>query len=181
MDPHLRFLDVCPVTGYFHPLTPKMLWKRLRAPALESEPRAGSPGELLGNADSRVLAFPLLIFVSLKPRGAVDFPSGASGKEFGCQCRRCKRQGFDPWVGKIPWWRAWQPTAVFLPGTFHGQRSLAGYSPWVTRVRHDWATNTFLHRRCVVLSCSVLSNFSSYTILDQLFAPFPYFHNLFKN
>ena len=97
---------------------------------MESEPRAGSPGELLGNADSRVLAFPLLIFVSLKPRGAVDFPSGASGKEFGCQCRRCKRQGFDPWVGKIPWWRAWQPTAVFLPGTFHGQRSLVGYSPW---------------------------------------------------
>ena len=97
---------------------------------MESEPRAGSPGELLGNADSRVLAFPLLIFVSLKPRGAVDFPSGASGKEFGCQCRRCKRQGFDPWVGKIPWWRAWQPTAVFLPGTVHGQRSLVGYSPW---------------------------------------------------
>ena len=37
--------------------------------------------------------------------------------------------GFDPWVGKIPW-RAWQPTPVFLPGEFHGQRSLAGYSPW---------------------------------------------------
>ena len=35
----------------------------------------------------------------------------------------------DPWVGKIPWRRAWQPTPVFLPGESHGQRSLAGYSP----------------------------------------------------
>ena len=41
-----------------------------------------------------------------------------------------KRRGFDPWVGKIPWSRKWQPTRVFLPGEFHGQRSLAGRSPW---------------------------------------------------
>ena len=33
---------------------------------------------------------------------------------------------FDPWIGKIPWRRAWQPTPVFLPGEFHGQRSLVG-------------------------------------------------------
>ena len=36
----------------------------------------------------------------------------------------------ETWVGKIPWRPAWQPTPVFLPGEFHGQRSLAGYSPW---------------------------------------------------
>ena len=36
---------------------------------------------------------------------------------------------FDPWVGKIPWTRAWQPTPVFLLGESHGQRSLVGYSP----------------------------------------------------
>ena len=36
---------------------------------------------------------------------------------------------FNPWVGEIPWRRKWQPTAVFLPGKFHGQRSLVGYSP----------------------------------------------------
>ena len=36
----------------------------------------------------------------------------------------------DPWVGKIRWRREWQPTPVFLPGEFHGQRSLVGYSPW---------------------------------------------------
>ena len=38
--------------------------------------------------------------------------------------------GFDPWVGKIPWTREWQPTPIFLPGEFHRQRRLAGYSPW---------------------------------------------------
>ena len=41
-----------------------------------------------------------------------------------------KRFGFDPWVGKIPWRRKWQPAPVFLPGKFHGQRSLAGRPPW---------------------------------------------------
>ena len=37
---------------------------------------------------------------------------------------------FSPWIGKIPWRRKWQPTPGFLPGKFHGQGSLAGYSPW---------------------------------------------------
>ena len=37
---------------------------------------------------------------------------------------------FNPWVGKIPWSRKWQPTPVFLPRNFQGQRNLAGYSPW---------------------------------------------------
>ena len=37
---------------------------------------------------------------------------------------------FDPWVGKIPWRREWLPTLVFLPGGFHGQRNVLGYSPW---------------------------------------------------
>ena len=42
---------------------------------------------------------------------------------------RCQRYGFNSWVGKIPWRRAWQPAPVFLPGESHGQRSLVGYSP----------------------------------------------------
>ena len=37
---------------------------------------------------------------------------------------------FNPWVRKIPWRREWQSTPVFLPGESHGQRRLAGYSPW---------------------------------------------------
>jgi len=43
---------------------------------------------------------------------------------------QCRRSRFDPWIEKIPCSREWLPTPVFLPGEFHGQRSLAGYSPW---------------------------------------------------
>ena len=54
---------------------------------------------------------------------------------------------FDPWVGKIPWRMAWQPTAVFLLVEFHGQRSLVCYNPWGSqRVGQDRATkNTAQH------------------------------------
>ena len=49
------------------------------------------------------------------------------------------RDRFDPWVGKIPWSRKWQPAPAFLPGKFHEQRSLAGYiqSMGSQRVGHD--------------------------------------------
>ena len=57
-------------------------------------------------------------------------PRWLSCKESACQCRRHRRCDFDPWVGKIPWKRKWQPTPVFLPGKFHGQKSLTGYSSW---------------------------------------------------
>ena len=50
-----------------------------------------------------------------------------NGKGSTCQYRRPR---FDPWVGKIPWGRKWQPTSVFLSEESHGQRSLVGYSPW---------------------------------------------------
>ena len=53
-----------------------------------------------------------------------------SGKKRVCQCRRLKRCGFDPWVRKIPQSRKWQPTPVFLPRKFHGQKNLVGYRPW---------------------------------------------------
>ena len=43
---------------------------------------------------------------------------------------RYKKCGFDSWIGKLPWRKAWQPTTVFLPGEFHGQKSLVGYSLW---------------------------------------------------
>ena len=60
----------------------------------------------------------------------LGFPGSASGKESTCQCRRHKRCRFDPWVGKVPWRKAWQPTPGYLPRESHRQRSLAGYSPW---------------------------------------------------
>ena len=59
----------------------------------------------------------------------MGFPGGASCKEPACQCRRHRRLRFNPWVGKIPWRRRWQPTPVFLLKESHGQWSLVSYSP----------------------------------------------------
>ena len=58
------------------------------------------------------------------------FPGGAGGKEPACQSRRHKKHRFNPWVGKIPWRKNWQPIPIFTPGEFHRQRSLEDHSPW---------------------------------------------------
>ena len=50
---------------------------------------------------------------------------------------KCERPGFDSWVGKIPWKRAWQPTPVFLLGKSPWTEEPGGYSPWGFRVRHN--------------------------------------------
>ena len=69
---------------------------------------------------------------------AWSFPGGPVVKNWPANAGDC---GFDPWIGKIPWGRKWQPTPVFLPGKSHGQRSLPGYSPrGHKRVRCNWAT-----------------------------------------
>ena len=68
---------------------------------------------------------------------------GTSGEEW-----RRRRRGFDPWVGKIPWSRKWQPTPVFLPGKFHGQRSLEDYSPWGHK-ESDMTEHTHIQRTVI--------------------------------
>ena len=75
------------------------------------------------------------------------FPGSAVGKEPACQCSRRKRHGFNPWVGEIPWRRAWQPTAVFLPGQSHGQRHhrVAKSQTWLKRVSACTHTHTHTH------------------------------------
>ena len=60
------------------------------------------------------------------------YPGGASGKESACQRRTCKRRGFHPWVGKIPWSRKWQPTPVLFPAESQGQRSLGAIVNWAS-------------------------------------------------
>ena len=57
------------------------------------------------------------------------FPDGASDKEPACQCSRCKRCAFDPWVGKIPWRKHSNPLQYSCLEKSHGQRSLESYSP----------------------------------------------------
>ena len=71
-------------------------------------------------------------------------PRWLTGKELACQCRRLRRCGFDPWVGKILGSRKWQPTPGFLPGKFHGQRSLVGCSPWGHK-ESDMTEHTYAH------------------------------------
>jgi len=53
-----------------------------------------------------------------------------------------KKCRLDPWVGKIPWRRAWQPTPLYLPGKSHGQRNLVGFSP-VGRKEADMTEVTY--------------------------------------
>ena len=112
------------------------------------------------------------------------FPGGSVGKEIRLQCFRHRRRMFDPWVWKIPWRRAWQPTLVFLPGESYGQRSLTGYSPWGHR--ESDTTEAAEHMRTVKStwlsessrgsspfhSCPILWGFLGKTLIWTVF-PFP--------
>ena len=71
-------------------------------------------------------------------RWQISLPRWHNGKESACQCRRC---GFDPWVGKIPWRRKWQPTPVFLPGKPHGGLQSMGVakSQWLSTHTPGWS------------------------------------------
>ena len=89
------------------------------------------------------------------------FPGGASGKESACHCRKCKRLGFNPWVGKIPWSGKWQPTLVFLPRKCNEQRSLAGYRSHVAK-KSQMRLNTQKHNAPFqFISCSGFPNGSA--------------------
>ena len=69
------------------------------------------------------------------------------------------RLGFNPWVGKVPWRRAWQPTPVFLPGQFHGQRSLAGYSLCGCKESDTTERLTHTHtHKYLIITVSLLTN-----------------------
>ena len=72
------------------------------------------------------------------------FPGGTRGKEPACECRR--QTQIWSWIGKIPWRREWQPTPVFLPGEFHGQRTgilciLVGYTVHVVTKSQTWLSD----------------------------------------
>ena len=95
----------------------------------------------------------------------------SDSKESTCQCRRPR---FDSWLGKTPWRREWIPTPVFLPGEFHGQRSLAGYSPWglkeldTQRFRHDLATTTLKVAAAATAAAAAKSIQSCPTLCDPI-------------
>ena len=91
-----------------------------------------------------------VISVTKELTSSLVIPRSCSGKESAYQCKRCKGLGFDPWVGNIPWSRKWQPTPVFLPGKFHGQRSLVGYSPWNHKESHTTEHHTCIYYILVI-------------------------------
>ena len=71
-------------------------------------------------------------------------------------CLQCRRPGFNPWVGKIPWRRERLPTPVFWPGEFHGRRSLAGYSLWGHKESDttEWLSlSLFMYQKLLLRDC----------------------------
>jgi len=102
----------------------------------ESVCNAGDPGSIPGSGRS--------------PGEGIGYPLQYSRASLVAQLIKnrpqCRRPGFDPWVGKIPWRRERLPTPVFWPGESHGL-----YSPWGCKVGHNWATFTslFLHLKWI--------------------------------
>ena len=84
-------------------------------------------------------------------------PWWLTGKE---STYKCRRHGFDPWSGKIPWCRKWQPIPVFLPGKSQGQRSLAGFRPWSHKgVGHNIVTKINQQpTKCMKELCGQITN-----------------------
>ena len=114
---------------------------------------------------------------ALNSQPILIFPRWLTGKESTCHSRRHRRLGFNPWVRKIPWSRKWQPTLIFLPGKFHGQRRLAGCSPGgcqesdTTEYAHiDLCSIQFIS---VTQSCPTLCD-----PMDSIMPGFPVHHRL---
>ena len=89
------------------------------------------------------------------------FPRWFSRKEPDSQCRRCRRPGFNSWVGKIPWRRKWQPISVFLPEKFHRERILGATG--LQRVWHVWATE---HAHSRVNTVVISDKWWSFSVVD---------------
>ena len=89
------------------------------------------------------------------------FSSSSDGKESACNAGD---PGFGPWVRRIPWRRKWQSTPVFLPGEFHGQRSLVGYSLWCCKESDMTGRLTHMHITSLRLN---IRNFRKCTFTDS--------------
>ena len=81
-------------------------------------------------------------------------------------CLQCRRPGFDPWVGKIPWRRKWQPTPVFLPGESHGQGNLVDCSPW--GCKESGTTERLTHTYRIIMQIWLNANMWGIWLKDRL-------------
>ena len=95
------------------------------------------------------------------------FPGGSDSKESDCNAGD---PGSIPGLRRCPWRREWQPTPVFLPGEFHGQRSLVGYSPWnhkeldTTEELTHTHTHTHTHTNYQYSQCDETVTESKYSV-----------------
>ena len=81
-------------------------------------------------------------------------------------CLQCRRPGFNPCIGKIPWRRKWQSTPGLLPGKSHGQKSLVDYSPWSLK---ELDTTEKLHFTSVMTFCISSALSSSFFLSSFIF------------
>ena len=110
--------------------TPLAALKLLPAPSLPTPPHTHSFLLFAGRhliMDISLSLPKVKVALATRCRNGLLVGHGSEGKE---SCLQCRRPRFDPWVGKILGIKEQVPTPVFLPGESHGQRSLAGYSPW---------------------------------------------------
>ena len=105
----------------------------------------------------------------------MGFAGGVSGRESTFQCRRLR---FHPWARKIPWRRKWQPTAAFLAGKSHGQRSLAMYSPWG---RKGSDTAKWVSRGTLCLKCWICCHHTSIWVPLSLYKQKLWKHSLLSS
>ena len=117
-----------------------------RSPQILEHPcttRATGRGRL--EPSQQLLSEDLILLRCICQDALQTYPGSLVGKGPACKCRRGKRQGFNPWAGKILWRRKWQPTLIFLPGESHGQRSLEDYSP---RGHNESDMTEYAHHVC---------------------------------
>ena len=107
---------------------------------------ANSLPQETGDWSEEAGAWQTLVQLLVRANKYMGFPGSSDGKE---STFNAGDPGLILEVGKIPWRREWQPTPVFFPGEFHGQRGLVGYSPGVAKSRtqfRNWTTTTKMRR-----------------------------------
>ena len=110
----------------------------------------------------------------LQVSNIVGFPGSASGKEPTCQSRRHKRLGFCPWVGMIPWRRAWPPTPLLLPGESPWTGESGGLQPTGLQ---SWTRLEWLSMHAHIMYWFTI--FEGYTLLIVIvFAMFSVLYNI---
>ena len=112
-----------------------------------------SPGGCRVWHDWSDLAVAGILFINVRKK--LGLPRWPIDKESACQCRSHRRRRFNPWVGKIPCSRKWQPTPKFLPRKSHRQRNLWAivYGVAKSQTRLNTCAGTLAHTHTHTHTC----------------------------